>query len=137
MRLQMTSEYAIRVLVYLGIHDGEIISAKKLNAELGIPYKYLTRLLSHLERSGFLTSTRGKNGGFQLKREQSSICLHEIINAIEGLEDYDRCMLGFKICSEEGECALHQYMTTVKKKLKTQVYSLTLEDLIKSKPDKI
>lgn len=137
MRFQTTSEYAIRILVYLGIHDADIISAKRLHEELNIPYKYLTRLMSRMERSGLLRSTRGKHGGFRLKKEQSAIYLHEVLNCIEGLDDLDRCMMGIDKCSIGGHCALHNYMISLKKKMKAQICSLTLEELIKLKPGKL
>ena len=48
MKLSKTSEYAIRVLVFLAGNPGKRYSVNRLHLELNLPYKYLGRLMSNL-----------------------------------------------------------------------------------------
>jgi len=66
MRFQKTTEYAIRVMVFLAAHEEEVFSASRLHEILNIPYKYLGRLMNHLTRAGFAGVRRGKQGGYRI-----------------------------------------------------------------------
>jgi len=109
MRFQKTTEYAIRVMVYLAKHKTERFSANRLHQELQIPYKYLGRLMSKLSAAGLVSVEPGKSGGYQMKHKLSEIYLYQISGLVEGLEDYERCVLGFEECSDKNPCSLHKH----------------------------
>jgi len=129
MRFQKTTEYAIRVMVYLAHYQDEWYSVNRLHQILDIPYKYLGRLMHTLSKAGLLEVTQGKQGGYRINRQKSSIYLYEIVGAIEGLDSYQRCVLGFSECSEENPCPLHHFWLAHQEGLKEMVYNLTLDDL--------
>jgi len=129
MKFQMTTEYAIRVMVFLANERDKRFSTYKLHKILKIPYKYLGRLMNDLAKAGFLEVTRGKSGGYCLCKKRSRIFLYEIVDAIEGLDNFNRCVLGFDQCSDENPCTLHKYWTDQQKSLKDMIYNLSLEDL--------
>jgi len=129
MRFQKTTEYAIRVLVYLAKHPGERFSTHKLHQELEIPYKYLGRLMSKLATTGFVEVQQGSLGGYQIQRKLSTIYLYQIAETTEGLEDFDRCILGFHECSEDHPCSLHDQWANRRESIKDMLYNTTLADL--------
>ena len=129
MRFQKTTEYAIRVLVYLAKHPGERFSTHKLHQELEIPYKYLGRLMSKLATTGFVEVQQGSLGGYQIQRNLNTIYLYQIAETIEGLEDFDRCILGFPECSEDHPCSLHDHWVSRRENIKDMLYNTTLADL--------
>ena len=133
MRFQKTTEYALRVMVYLWNNRDELYSVNRLHKILDIPYKYLGRLMHTLTAVGFLEVVQGKMGGYQINRQKSQIYLYEIIGAIEGLESYERCVLGFPECSEENPCSLHKIWSNQQQGLKDMVYNISLTDLSKDK----
>ena len=132
MRFQKTTEYALRVMVYLWNHQGELYSVNRLHKILNIPYKYLGRLMHTLTGAGFLEVQQGKMGGYQINPEKSQIYLYEIIGAIEGLDSYERCVLGFPECSDENPCTLHKIWSNHQPGLKDMVYNVCLTDLSSS-----
>ena len=108
MNFSKTTSYAISVLSFLADHDNKKFSAKKLNEQLEIPWPYLRQLLTNLSKRGFISSTQGRNGGFQLQRPADQIILAEIIDAVEGLSVLNTCIMGFKKCPFNNTCAMHE-----------------------------
>jgi Rrf2 family protein len=129
MRFQKTTEYAIRVMVFLANNRQTLYSTNRLHRILNIPYKYLGRLMHTLTRVGLLEVEMGKNGGYRINRQRKEIYLYQIIGAIEGLESYSRCVLGFSECSDENPCPLHAHWLAQREYLKKMVYNLSLKDL--------
>ncbi len=131
MRLQKTTEHAIRVMTYLAVNKDKRFSVNTLHKELDIPYKYLGRLMSKLAQAGLVQVEQGKHGGYRLARQLDKIYLYEVVGVVEGLDDYDRCILGFPNCSNENPCPLHYYWTNIQAQLKELLYNTTLADLEK------
>jgi Rrf2 family protein len=129
LRFQKTTEYAIRVMVYLANNRDGWYSAHRLHTILNIPYKYLGRLMHTLTQAGFLEVEMGKKGGYRINGQRPDIFLYEIIGAIEGLDSYNRCVLGFSECSDENPCPLHKIWLKQQEGLKELVYNVSLNDL--------
>jgi len=129
MKFYKTSEYAIRVLVFLARHDQRLYSVRELHQELNIPCKYLSRLMHQLAGAGFIDTVQGKSGGSRIARQKADIYLYQIVDAVEGLENYDRCILGFNECSDDNPCSMHRYWVEERERIKNLLYSLSLADL--------
>ena len=129
MRLNKTTEYAIRVIVYMARNSDTRFSTMRLHKELHIPYKYLGRLMSKLAAGGFLEVTAGKSGGYKIIKELSSIYLYQIAELVEGLQDFDRCLLGFDKCSDDNPCSLHHQWADIRESIKQLFYTTNLANL--------
>jgi len=129
MRFQKTTEYAIRVMVFLADHKEDKYSANQLHQLLQIPYKYLGRLMNKLSGAGLVEVTQGKQGGYRIIQDLSGIYLYEIVGVVEGLDDYQRCVLGFPECSSENPCSLHHIWLERQESIKVMIYNTTLADL--------
>jgi Rrf2 family protein len=73
MKFQKTTEYAIRVMVYLAKHKNKRLSAKKIHLELDIPYKYLSRLMGKLSEAGYIDVLAGRWGGYKIIKDIHTI----------------------------------------------------------------
>jgi Rrf2 family protein len=129
MILTKTTEYAVRVLTYMASHDKELFSANYLHKELNIPYKYLTRLMTDLSKQGCLVSVKGRDGGFRLVKDVKTITLANIIEAVEGMDSFNACILGFHECSSENPCAMHYVWEENKKNFIKTLKNTSLYDL--------
>ena len=133
MRLNKTTEYAIRVLLYLVQHGDSPCSTNTLHQTLDIPYKYLGRLMKNLTDAGFLKSTRGKAGGYQLAKNMTKISLHQVIEALEGVEDFEHCILGLPDCSDTDPCVMHERWGKERERIKKMFTNISLENLAAKK----
>ncbi len=129
MILTKTTEYSVRVLAYMAKEKEQLLSAKYLHEQLNIPYKYLTHLMTDLTKSGYLTSVKGRDGGFRIIKDLKEITLASIVETVEGMDSFNACILGFHECSSENPCAMHFVWEENKKQLLHTLKSTSLDDL--------
>jgi len=132
MRLFKSSEYAIRCLVFMAITHCEMCTVKMLSDSLDIPYKYLGRLMGRLGAAGIVAARHGKYGGYRIARPLDEVRLADIIEVVEGLENYDRCILGFATCDDENPCSLHDHWSARREGIRDMINNVTLADLAQS-----
>ena len=135
MILSKTTEYAMNVLAFMAIRNKEMYPADYLCRELKIPRQYLKRLLTDLSKKGFITSIRGRNGGFVFSRDLSTINFIQVIEAMEGTEAMNTCLLGFTACIVDHPCVMHDPWTEARSKMTEILTNTSLADL-KNKYDK-
>lgn len=131
--LTLTSEYALRAMVYLTRHsDDWPIPGGRIAEAMGIPPKYLSNILSSLVRAGVLEAARGKGGGFKLARGAREISLHSVLSPFEGvLANRRPCPFGNEVCSDDDPCAGHERWRRVRETYSeflksTSVYDVTI-----------
>ena len=129
MNFSKTTSYALSVLSFLADHEGEKYSAKKLNEALEIPWPYLRQLLTNLSKSGFIYSTQGRTGGFQLNKPPGEIVLAEIIDSVDGLDVFNTCIMGFKDCPFDHTCAMHEVWDKARIDILNVLNNTTLDHL--------
>jgi len=130
MNLSNTSQYAIRVVSYMTFENETIYSASALISKLNVSDKYLKRILTQLSDHGILKSTQGRYGGYVLAKNPDKIRLIEIVEAMESVEKYFGCVLGFDECSDENQCSLHSKWAVIRNELMTFLNETTIKDVI-------
>ena len=80
------TEYAIRGLVYIQTQNQQKQrpGIDEIAREIDAPRFFTAKILQRLVKQGFLTSQKGKGGGFQLPPEKSDRTLKDVIVSIEG-----------------------------------------------------
>jgi len=134
MILTQTTEYALRTLALMSQDAHAIWSSTVLHRRLGIPRKYLQRVLTDLVRSGLLRSTRGRAGGYALARSTTRITLAQVIDAVEGLAATPSCFFGFGTCPMDNPCAMHEVWTRHQKDIFRTLATTRLADLVARRP---
>jgi Rrf2 family protein len=85
MRLSRKSEYALLALIDLaGNYPAKMVKIMEVANRNGIPKKYLEQIFLQLKGAGYVKSTRGANGGYELAKAPDEINLAEIIRLIDG-----------------------------------------------------
>ena len=133
MILSNTSEYALRILAFMSKNEDELYSAKYLVDTLQISDKYLRRLMTVLTKAGFIYSVQGRDGGYRFAKSTNEIYLGQIIDAVEGIDKYTSCVLGFDKCSDENPCAMHATWISVRDEFVKVFANNTLKSLDMSK----
>jgi len=133
MNLSKTTSYSLNILTYMAARSNESMSAEYLHSQLGIPYQYLRQILTKLSRTGFLSSSRGRRGGFELTRDVATIYIADVIEAMEGLDGFYKCILGFQVCPFDNRCAIHHLWDESRNNILNIMKQTSLANLIKKK----
>lgn len=119
--LSNTSRYAIRAVIYLALNGNNEskIGIKQISKELEIPTPFLGKILQTLAKHKILSSTKGPHGGFGLGKDPYEISLMSIVEVIDGLDDFNSCILGLKTCNEDQKhCSIHRNYAAIREQLK-------------------
>ena len=86
MKLSKTTEYAIRILHYLYSyeHKEEVLTAQMISQATNMTYPYFIKVASQLREKGYITSTQGRHGGYQIARLNHKITVYDVVLAMEG-----------------------------------------------------
>lgn len=132
MKLNTTSQYAIRIMTFIVQNDTEkLFNAKKISEQLSIPYKYLTKIMTQLVDANIIKSIRGREGGYQIIKEPSSIKIVDILEAVKECLHGNNCLLGTGSCNERKKCALHDNWKKPKMEILNMFQNTTLEEISK------
>lgn len=125
---------AIHALAYLASReDSKPISTGKVAQSFGFSEAHLSKVFQRLNKSGFLKSVRGPQGGFVLAREPDSITLLDIYEAIDGpISRHGTCLLHKSDC-EFGECVFGELLETIPKQIEAHLSKTTLGTFVKEK----
>ncbi|MDE3109667.1 MAG: Rrf2 family transcriptional regulator [Acidobacteriota bacterium] len=85
MRISQRGLYALQALTVLARrHPEGVTKIREIAREEQLPEKFLEAILLELKRARIVTSLRGANGGYQLKRAPEEIFLGDVIRRIDG-----------------------------------------------------
>lgn len=129
MNLSKTSKYAFRILSHMAKDEKALYSAVQLHSEIDVPERYLRKLLTDLSKSGFLKSVQGRQGGFTFAKETATIYLSEIVDAIDGLESINGCILGYETCAFNNKCPMHEIWEETKNKVLFTLKNTSLKNM--------
>lgn len=128
-----SAEYAIRAFVFLAqVPEGKYAMVKQIAEESDIPSHFLAKILQQLARQGFLRSSKGPTGGFCLRYPADEITLLQIVESIDGLADYQRCIGGMMECNDQMRCGMHDSWKALRSRIIEYLEGTTVEDLSKA-----
>ncbi|RPD98721.1 Rrf2 family transcriptional regulator [Aureibaculum marinum] len=128
--LSKSSTYAIRAVLYLSLNSNEEkkFSPWQIADDIDIPAPFLAKTLQELTRRNFISSKKGRNGGFYLSDDNRLNSLISIVNAIDGLGKFKECALGLSECNGSNPCPLHNAITPLRNKLINELSDKTIAD---------
>ena len=120
-------EYGIQGVLYIAAHqDKVVIPSDDIAKALNIPKEFISKILQSLTESGIVDSKKGKNGGFALAKSPLKIRLIDVVAAIDGLDIFNSCVLGFPQCSPDHPCPVHNHWG----ELRTKAYNMLTEETL-------
>lgn len=131
MQLKVSTDYAIRIVLYAAIAK-KIIPSRELSDKLGIPQSTVYKLGTKLNNSGIISITTGVRGGFLLKRRPEDVSLFDIINLFEPTTKINRCLEEDRYCSRFAteDCPVRKIYIKMQQHLEEDFKNTSIKDLI-------
>jgi len=125
-----TGQYGIQAVLYLAREtDGKTVLQREIIKAIDVPPHFIGKILQNLVKAGILASQKGKNGGFTLRKPAHELTLIEVVQALEGPEILQGCVLGFPSCGDEAPCPLHNEWKGIKHHLLEILQTKTVSSL--------
>lgn len=100
MRLTTFTDYSLRVLMHVAVHEGASVTIDEIAESYGISRNHLMKVVSRLGQLGYLATARGRGGGIRLAVSPAAINLGRLVRETE--ED-----LGLVECFQaDGTCVV-------------------------------
>lgn len=132
-----SAEYAIRAFVHLSqAPEGKYVMVKNIAKEEGIPSHFLAKILQQLARKGLLRSSKGPTGGFVLIRDPKNVTLMDIVEALDGLGDYEKCASGLAECNDKQPCGMHDSWDALRSRILSYLKKTSIADIAEALEEK-
>lgn len=129
MQLSKHTDYAFRVLIYLGsLPNPNSAQIKEIAERYAISRAHLMKVVQKLAQHGYIEAKRGQGGGLKLNRPAHRINCRDIIETMEATLTPINCQT--PPCLIRGECRLAGYLAEAQQAFLTQMQQVTLADLL-------
>ncbi len=128
MELTHLTDYALRVLMYAGVHDQRRVTMREIATAYDISLEHLRKVVHQLAALGYIETSRGRGGGLWLAQAPDRIGLGAVVNAFERsmeIVDCDR-----QPCALRGNCALKGAFEDARDAFMQRLNAYTLDDLM-------
>lgn len=131
MQLSLHADYALRVLIFLSTHPGEVVATRRISDAYGISKHHLVRVVQTLGDNGYVERLPGRSGGVRLTRDPASIRLGDVVSHAEPnlrlVECFDRAT---NTCPIIDDCGLRSCLNEALLAFLASLNEHTLDELI-------
>lgn len=131
MRLTLHTDFALRVLIQVGLNDGELTTINDIAKSFAISKHHLMKVVNDLSQKGYLDTVRGRNGGIRLMRKPRDINVGQVVRDTEDRLDVIGCLHHTGYCRIERVCVLRGVLRDATDAFLAVLDAHTLADLIK------
>lgn len=139
MKISSKGEYALRILIVLGQHEGNLQTIGEISDQTLVTVKYIEQIMIQLRKHGYVQSKRGIKGGYLLKVSPQHINIGEVVRQLEGPLSPMSCasVTKYEPCELEKHCLLKPLWTLVRDTIAYVLEQTTLDDLLKGNIQKM
>ncbi|MEN3950113.1 Rrf2 family transcriptional regulator [Iodidimonas sp. SYSU 1G8] len=131
MRLTQHTDYALRVLIHVGLKRGEASTIREISESYGVSRNHLMKVANTLGRLGFVVPTRGRGGGLVLARGPAEINIGDVVRDMEENLTLVECFRSAdNTCPIAGICRLERVLAQALKSFLAVLDGVTLADLL-------
>ena len=132
MQLNLTTDYAIRVVLYLAETEG-LVTSQELADFSKVSSNYIFKIMRKLVDAGYVEQFRGVKGGYKLCVKPEDISLWDIIELMEPTTAINRCLEKDYYCSRHGNvlgCQVNSVYKTFQTKMEDYFKSYSIRRIL-------
>lgn len=130
MKLTTKGRYAVTAMMDLALHAQQSpVALAEVSRRQNLSLSYLEQLFSSLRKRGLVVSARGPGGGYRLGREAATICVADVISAVNENLDTTACG-GARNCQGTRACLTHELWHDLSMRIQEHLEGISLADLM-------
>ena len=134
MKISKRAQYGLTAMVHLARNEKaknskqrrKAVSVRELSNIEVVPYAFLSKIFSTLEKAKLVESKYGANGGYILTKNPDKITVIDIVGLLENINTVD-C----RLCGKSKKCLTKNVWGKVDMAIGKTLGSITLADLIR------
>jgi Rrf2 family nitric oxide-sensitive transcriptional repressor len=132
MRLTYHADYSLRLLLYLGLKPGAVVTVGEVSASYGISRNHLVKVAQQLGKLGYVEILRGKAGGLRLALDPAAVRIGDVVRQTEPTFDLVECFDPVtNTCPIISACALKGILRDAQMQFLAVLDRYTLADALK------
>lgn len=130
MQLTRFTDYSLRTLICLGLHQDRLMTVQEIADYYGISQTHLMKVVHNLGMRGYIETVRGRGGGIRLARHPELVSVGEVIRDTEENIHIAECFGGNTSCRLLPTCVLKSAFAEARKNFLATLDHYRLSDLI-------
>ncbi|MCX6724137.1 MAG: Rrf2 family transcriptional regulator [Candidatus Staskawiczbacteria bacterium] len=128
MKISKKAEYGLTAMIHLAKNKNKkAVSIREISNIEAVPFEFLSKIFSVLEKAKLVTAKHGANGGYILAKAPQRISANDVVSVLETNKQGADCAL----CSRKRKCLTKTVWAKVEKALHKTLSEITLANLIK------
>lgn len=134
MRLTQFSDYALRTLLYLGVHDDRLVPVAEVARSYQISRNHLAKVAAMLSELGVVEAVRGRGGGLRLAVQPEEVGVGWLVRRTEPDLHLVECFdPETDTCPITPACGLRSVLVEARRSFLGTLDRYTLADLLASR----
>jgi Rrf2 family nitric oxide-sensitive transcriptional repressor len=130
MHITQHTDYALRVLIYLGANEHRIATIQEIAERFNVSRSHMMKVVNQLIRHGYVTGLRGKGGGLRLERSSTTINIGDVIRKMEHDMNLVECFGRESKCILTDSCRLQGALSDALNAFLASLDQVSLADLL-------
>ncbi len=111
MRLTTRTNLALRTLMFCAVNPDSLVRKQDAAIAVNGSENHLAQVINKLSQEGFITTQRGRHGGFHLARDASAISVGAVFRAFEQGLPFIECNSSKNTCPLKAHCVMRSHLT--------------------------
>jgi Rrf2 family protein len=126
MQISKKSQYGLRAMVYLAKKNRkEFFSLKDISEKESIPFDFLEKIMSELEKQKLVKAKKGIQGGYVLAKSAGKITARDIVETLE-----NTTAVNCSFCGKSRKCLTKNVWRKIDDSISKTLKAITLKSLI-------
>lgn len=132
MHMTLHTDYALRMLIYIGTRRDENCTVNEVASAYTLSHNHLLKVALTLRRAGFIETMRGRLGGIRLAMTPDLINIGSVVRTIEDDFELVEC-LGNGHCAISPVCRLKGIFADALQAYLSVLDKYTLQDVVRNR----
>ena len=129
MHLTLRTNLALRALMVCAVNPSHLVRKQDVADVINASGNHLAQVINKLAQSGFITTQRGRHGGFKLARPASTIAVGDVFRVFEADLPLVECFSDHNTCPLQEHCRMGPHLKRAVDAFYDALSDLSLSDL--------